>query len=104
MLRLLLLPAASPAKAYADTASFAARVSLDSTTESPHMMQRVRKRATKTFMNTDTTPSTKKRAKRIRQRCIDDDEDIKTGIEDMEPADSQEAYNVADMIVADADE
>mmetsp|Transcript_39569 Transcript_39569/g.95134 ORF Transcript_39569/g.95134 Transcript_39569/m.95134 type:complete len:326 (+) Transcript_39569:839-1816(+) len=79
------------------------RVSLGST-EDPSMMQRVRKRATKKFMNKDTTPSSKKRAKSIRQRCIDGDEDIKTGIEDMEPADSQEAYNYADMIVADAKE
>ena len=78
-----------------------ARVSLGST-EDPSMMQRVRKRATKKFMDKDTTPSSKKRAKSIRQRCIDGDEDIKTGIEDMEPADSQEAYNYADMIVADA--
>ena len=85
-------------------ASVAARVSLDSSAEPPSMMQRVRKRATKKFMNKNTTPSTKKRAKSVRQRCIDDDKDIKTGIEDMEPADSQEAYNYADMIVADADE
>ena len=55
-------------------------------------------------MNKNMNPSTKKRAKSIRQRYSDDDEDIKTGIEDMEPADSQEAYSYADMIVADADE
>ena len=42
-------------------------------------------------MNKNMNPSTKKRAKSIRQRCIDDNEDTKTGIEDMEPADSQEA-------------
>ena len=86
------------------SASVAARVSLDLSAEPPSMMQCVRKRATTKIMNKNTTPSTKKRAKSIRQRCIDDDEDIKTGIEDMEPADSQEAYNYADMIVADADE
>ena len=69
------------------------------------LLSREQKEATRPlFMNKNTTPSTKKRAKSIRQRCIDDDEDIKTGIEDMEPADSQEAYNYADMIVADADE
>ena len=50
------------------------------------------------------TPSTKKRAKSIRRRCIDDDEDIKTGMEDMEPTDFQEAYSYVVMIVADADE
>ena len=64
------------------------------------MIERLRKRATRKFFNKMTSPKTKRHARDIRQRCIANDNDIGTAIVDMEPADSQEAYDFADMIVA----
>ena len=51
-------------------------------------------------MDNETAPSTNKRTKSIRQRCIDDDDDIKTGIEYMKPTNSKDAYGCAMMKVA----
>ena len=69
------------------------------TLEPPTMIERLRKRASGKFFNKNTSPKFKRHARDVRQRCIVDS-DIGTAIVDMEPADSQEAYAFADMIVA----
>ena len=55
------------------------------------MAARTRKRAAKKFVAADTTPTTKKRCKRVREMLTDNDPSLVSLIEDTEPTDSQEA-------------
>ena len=60
---------------------------------------RIRKRANKIFHNKATTPVSKRRAARVRDGILNNDQRMESAIEDCEPPNSQDAYEICEEVV-----